>query len=313
MRAVSSFALMLFAAPVAAAQPAPPSPTVFGETHFVGETPVDVVVRWRMAERRIQPQGTVEVRVGERATRVHEGGPAYAWAAANERGVLVALVGASASVEVAFVPVVEGRPGSPRAGSVTRLAGADRAPIGAAVAARPDGFAVFWQEASTSNPSATYQTFVALFDPEGRPRGGSQAVQAPWPIADVAWLPERGQYYFLVYYGGADPRGTRLCGVHVDGQAQRNLEHPWWASRPGMIDEARLVVGPGDRVIALYRDGGRLFEIDVSEGSWGRDPRVHARPHGDLAPDASWGARRRAGAIEVLRSPLSRSDDRRDD
>lgn len=273
----------------------------FGESHFVGQTPVDVVVRWR--ERAGRPRGTVEVRAGGRTTEVHDGGPAYAWAATNERGALVALVGASASVDVAFVPLAEGRPGRVRRASIRRIGSDDRAPIGAAVAARPDGFAVFWQEASTSNPGAIYETFVADFDADGRAQGEAHRVQAPWPIADVVWLPGSRQYYFLLYFGGSDPRGTRLCGVHVDAQAQRNLEHPFWVSRPGLIDEARLIVR-GDRVLAYYRDDSRLLEADVTQGSWGRDPASPPREHGGLAPDVAFGLRATADGVELRRSPI---------
>jgi len=274
----------------------------FGESHFVGDTAADVVVEW--TSPRGVPHGRVQVVAGGQSQRVHDGAPAYAWAAGGERGVLTALVGASAAVEVVFVPIDRGRPGEPRRTSVTRLATGDRAPIGAAVASRPDGFAVFFQEASTGNPRALYETYLALFDHDGRPLGPTSRVQAAWPIADVAWLPGRGQYYFLLYYGGSDPRGTRLCGVHIAGAPLRNVEHPWWASRAGMIDEARLVVYGSDRVAAVYRDDGELYEIEVTDGSWGSDPSRPRRSHGRIPTDAAFGLRGTARGVRVTRSTL---------
>lgn len=295
MRAALVLVPLLASASLAEAQP-----ISFGESHFVGETPVDVVVRWR--DRAGRPRGTVEVRAGGRAIQVHRGGPAYAWAATNERGALVALVGASASVDVVFVPLIDGRPRAARRASIRRIGSDDRSPVGAAVAARPEGFAVFWQEASLHNPGAVYDTFVADFDADGRARGEPHRVHAPWPIADVTWLPATRQYYFLLYFGGSDPSGTRLCGVHVDAQAQRNLEHPFWVSRAGLIDEARLIVR-GDRVLAYYRDDSRLREADVTQGSWGRDPASPPREHGPLANDVAFGLRPTADGVELRRVP----------
>ncbi|MCB9596754.1 MAG: hypothetical protein H6719_28790 [Sandaracinaceae bacterium] len=296
MRALLCFALLIPATSVAAQE------QTFGESHFVGDVPVDVVAQW--SGRGGRPHGHVEVRAGGAGTTIHDGTPAYAWAAGGSRGVLVALVGASSTVEVAYVPLVDGHPGGAVRSSIHRLASSDRSPIGAAVAERPDGFAVFWQEASNSNPSAIYETYTARFDADGHAVGESQRVQAPWPIADVAWVPSRNQYYFLVYYGGADPRGTRLCGVHVDPASLQNLEHPWWASRPGAIDEARLVVR-GDAVSAVYRDDRRLFEIDVTGGSWGTDPAMAPRDHGPIASDEAYGLRVEGGSVAIRRSPLA--------
>jgi len=299
MRAAIGACLVLCVAAPAAAQD-----QAFGESHFVGDTPVDVAVRW--SGRAGQPRGRVDVRVGERVRTLHDGAPAYAWAEGGARGVLVAMIGASSTVEARFVPVADGRPGAVRAHALRRTAGADRSPIGAAVAATPDGFSLFWQEASTSNAQALYETYLARFDHGGRPVGETTRVNADWPIADVAWMPSRGQYYFLLYYGGGDPRGTRLCGVHVDPDRLVNVEHPWWASAPGMIDEARLVVR-GDRIVALYRDEEHLYEIDVTEGSWGRGPTASRRDHGAIRSDTAFGARATADGIALRRVPLSGS------
>ncbi len=296
MRTLLLLALCQLAAP-AAAQDA-----TFGERHFVSDVTVDVVVRW--TREPAGPHGEVDVVAGGRTQRVHSGAPAHAWGAGGERGLLTALVGASATVEVVFVPIEDGRPGSPRRTSLVRLATGDRAPVGAAVASRPDGFAVFWQEASAGDASALFETYLARFDRDGRATGATTRVNADWPIADVVWLPGSGQYYFLLYYGSN--RGTRLCGVHVAGEPLRNLEHPWWASRVGMIDEARLVVFGADRVAAVYRDGEQLYEVEVTGGGWGVEPSRPRRSHGRITPSTAFGARATANGVDIRRVRLDR-------
>lgn len=250
----------------------------FGETHLVASTEVDLVVEWRGG------RSSVDVVTDRGRTRVHSGRPAYAFAAANDEGLLVALVGRGAGVEVAFVPIQDGRPRPAEPRALPRSGGADQAPVGAAIAARPDGFAVFWQEASTSNPNRPYSTYLARVSETGRPRGQATPVPAPWPLADVIWLADESRYYFLLYYGGQ--QATRLCGVHVDGQTLRPVEHPWWASPSGAIDEARLG-RRGARVVAVYRDGETLRESDVTSGGWAREP-ARPRDHGRIAPTASF-------------------------
>lgn len=265
----------LFSATPAEAQP----DGRFGQTFTVAQTDVDVVSNWQGRRSSVEA-----VTAGGRRA-LHRGSPAYAFAAANADGLLVALVGTRAEVEAKFLPVdAAGALGRPRSVVLPRIAGADRAVVGAAVTARPDGFAVFWQEASTSNPNTPYQTFLAQLGPDGRLRGQTRAVPAPWPLADVTWLPEQNRYYFLLFYG--NQQTTRLCGVHVDGQSLRPIQHPWWATAGGAIDEARLVRS-GNRVVALYRDGATLKEADVTAGGWGQEPPA-PRSHGAIRPDQTF-------------------------
>ncbi|MBX3270135.1 MAG: hypothetical protein KF729_07730 [Sandaracinaceae bacterium] len=289
MRSAAIVCLCLVAAPAAAQE------QIFGEAHFVGDAALEVVTRFRPA------RGAVEVRLGEQRVAVHEGAPRHAWAAGGDAGVLVVLLGVP--LEAVFVPVEAGRLGAPRRAPIARPAGPDRAPVGAAVALTPQGFSVFWQEASTTSPTALYETYLAAFDRLGAPAGAPVRVHAQWPLAAVAWQPDRGQFFFLLYYGGGDPRGTRLCGVHVDPAQLRNVEHPFWSSRPGMIDEARLVVRDR-RVVAVYRDDGRLFERDVTEGAWGTDP-PEARSHGPIAPSEAYGMRASASGVTIRRARLA--------
>ena len=295
MRWISVAVALVFSPASVLAQP-PGSETPFGEIHYVGDTEVELV---------IEPAGRVRVRTASGEVTVHDGGPAFAWAAANDRGLMVALIGAAPGPQVSFVPISDGRAGTPRSSAITHRSAAHRAPVGAAVTARPDGFAVFFQEAHTQNPSEAYQTFIARFDPDGAPRGPAELVHAVWPIADVLYLPSANQYYFLLFYGHPS-FGTRLAGVHIREAELTNVEHPFWVSPAGGADEARLFLR-GDRVMALYRDGAQLFASDVTTGQWGREP-PPPRSHGTLGPTDAFGARSAPGAdrLAVRRHDVTR-------
>ncbi len=245
------------------------------QTVRVAGVEVDVVVGRGSRGANVQ----IQTPTGHRT--VYTGRAGFAFAAGGDEGVLLALVGAGSGLEAAFVPIQDGQPGPAEPVAIPRVGDADGSPVGASIATVPGGFAVFWQEASGSAPGRPLRTFLARTDDRGRPLGPAVAVPAPWPIADVAWMPSRGDFYFLLFYSaGGD---TRLAGVHVDGDTLRPMEHPWWASRPGAIDEARLAV-IGERVFAVYRDGSRLFEADVSEGAWGREVPA-PQPRGPIRVD----------------------------
>lgn len=289
MRAFSIATALLLIPLAAEAQP----PSSYAEIRFVAETPVEIVV-----DRR------TTLVAGGRSMVVPRSRDAATYAGTSDEGVLLAMLAGDA-VRTVFVPVTEGRlgpPSEPRA--VDRVEARDRTPVGAAVAPMPDGFAVFWQEAHTRNPSAAYTTYVQRFGPEGERRGDARLVQAVWPLAAAAYMPETDRFYFLLFYGGRDPRKTRLCGVHIDAETLRPQEHPWWASRPGLIDEGQLFVR-GDQVIALYRggpEGQRLLQVDVSGGSWGREAPA-PRPRGRLGPEGVFGARLDGERLTVTLRP----------
>ena len=277
----------------------------FGEIRFAGETRVEVIT-----ETRPRGQARVSLRAGapgEGAQRVvvYEGRDVQAWSDASGAGVLVGLLGGERGLSAVFVPVREGRLGAPRQVTVRRPEARDRAPVGIAIAARPDGFAFFWQEASVTQPGAQYTTHALAISNEGRP-GQVRSSSATWPIADVAWIADEGRYYFLLYYAaGGRPDGTRFCGVHVEAQSLRSLEHPWWATRAGQLDEAQLVVR-GTRVVAVYRGGAsgdELLEVDVTGGRWGQEAPA-SRSHGRIAPSEAYGARFVRERLEVHRAAL---------
>ena len=182
---------------------------------------------------------------------------------------------------------------------------ADWAPVGAAIAARPDGFAAFWQEANVRAPGQLYRTFIARFDPQGRPVGETGEVRARWPMADVAYEPGTNRYYMLLYFGS--PQGTRLCGVHVDGETLASMEHPFWVSQQARsIEDARLV-RDGARLFALYLAGenvDQIFEANVTQGQWGQDPPNAPVRRGVLRPGQVYSGLVRGDAVDLLWAPF---------
>ncbi|MGE0787340.1 MAG: hypothetical protein AB7S26_16830 [Sandaracinaceae bacterium] len=266
----------------------------FGQSYELDGIRIDVINRWEGARS--------EVVVATRDARVtiHRGAPVFSYAATGPGGILVALVGGERGVQIGFVPVRDGRPSQPAALQRVPRPNPNGAPVGAAIAARPDGFAVFWQEANATNPNTPYETYLARTRPDGTLLGESVAVPAPWPLADVAWLEDEGRYFFLLFYG--TEQSTMLCGVHVNDGALNPAEHPWWASRGGAIDEAHLA-RRGGRVVAIYRDGDRLLESDVTEGSWGRAP-GEPRSHGAITRSQSIVIRRVRDGVEARGAAL---------
>jgi hypothetical protein len=300
--ACASFVLLQFLTALTA-QRAAAQPGSTGELLFVGDTAVQVENAWTRTAQTVT--GSVEVRTAAASVTAHRGPPMSVWSSAGPRGVALALVGAT--LEVIFVPIANGRPGAPVRRDIHRIAGGDRAPIGAAVATRPDGFAVFWQEASTTDPNEAYRTFLARFDPGGAPIEAEREVPAVWPLADAAWVEAEQRYYFLLYYGTGDPNGTRLCGVHIDGATLTPVEHPWWASRPSVIDEAQLVVTDAG-IVAVYRggaDGRHLLEANVTAGNWGSDPSAPV-DHGRIGSSDPFGVRASGRGVDIARRAIPR-------
>lgn len=283
-----AFFLLAFAS-TAGAQPG----SSYAEIRYVGETPVEVVV-----DRRVRVVAT------GRTKAVPGSNGASAYAGTSDDGVLLALVGRD-SLRAVFVPVGADGLGNPSAARrIERPAARGHSPVGAAIAPMPDGFALFWQEADDTNAGAAYQTFVQRLGPTGEPSGEPQAVQAVWPLAAAAYMPETNRFYFLLFYGGGDPRQTRLCGVHIDATTLRPQEHPWWASRPGLIDEGQLFVR-GNQVLALYRggpEGDQLLEVDVSQGGWAQEA-AEPTARGALGGAGVFGARLQGDRLRVLIRP----------
>ncbi len=287
--------LLLVALPAAAA--AQSSQSISGRVVDVRGEP------WVVVQRFGRTSGSIEVRGPRGATRGELDAPGWMAAAASGDGVLVAIAQSGpAAVRAAWFPAEDGRPLRPRLVSIPRVAGRDFAPVGVSVTARPGGFAVLWQEGSTRDPNETWRTYEARLDGAGALIGAPrQLPQVPWPIADAAWV--SGRYFLLLYYGTSAPERTRLAAVHVN-DAGHPEEHPWWATREGLIGEARCVVA-GERALALYRggpDGGELLEADVTSGAWAREV-PSPTSHGRIAPEDAYGARH-DGQLRVERVDL---------
>ncbi|MBZ0119508.1 MAG: hypothetical protein K8H88_21135 [Sandaracinaceae bacterium] len=282
--------VLLFWALPAIAQPTITNgPMAFGEIVRVDDRPYAVVTRWG-ASTRDGRRASIEVGApGERGRAVWTGGAAITDAATNGRSILVAMIGGGGSIGVVLVPLEGGRPARGREQSVRRLAGSDRSPIGVTVTAHGEGYTVFWQEASNESPNALYQTFAVDVGANGELSEPRALPQVQWPIAAAIFDGQR--YLLALYYATGSPTGTRLCAVHV--AQDRPSEHPWWASRPGMITEVQLHLSAAGRVHAVYRGGdeGRaLLSVDVTEGQWGREAQAPAE-HGPIPEGEIFGAR----------------------
>jgi hypothetical protein len=151
------------------------------------------------------------------------------------------------------------------------------APFAIAAAATPDGFAIFYQQVETADPTAAH-TYLLQLTAGGEVAAAPTEIAVPWALADVIWDGD-GYHLALIYAGGGD--GMRLSMVHLtrDGRPQG---HPDWATAPGIIADVHLTT-VGDRVLAFYRNGDRLIETDVTKvGIWGRVTDV-AKDRGALA------------------------------
>lgn len=140
-------------------------------------------------------------------------------------------------------------------------------PFAIAATETPDGFAIFYQEVQTDDPTAAH-TYMLLLDGQGEVSAQPKEISVPWALADAVWDGD-GYHLALIYAGGGD--GMRLSMVHLtkDGQPQG---HPDWASAAGIVMDVHLTK-IGDRVLAFYRGGkggDRLVETDVTKiGGWG--------------------------------------------
>jgi hypothetical protein len=272
-----------------------------GRVVYAGADAYTLVQRWD--GRR----GEIEVSGPAGSTTIGLDGPVFMAGAASASGVFIGTAdGVRSRVRALFVPIVEGRFGRTVEREIDRPAGRDMVPVGAFVLARPDGFALWWQEASSSSANTPWQSYEARFDVNARASAPPRHLAGMmWPVADVAYV-EPGSTFVLLYYGTGDPRGTRLCAVHIE-DAGNAREHPWWASRPGAITEAQLVVR-GGRAIAVYRggdDGTRLLEVDVTSGNWGQEAAQPAE-HGRIDANEIYGARADGSGLVIERAQPGR-------
>lgn len=153
-------------------------------------------------------------------------------------------------------------------------------PFAVAGTATPTGFAIFFQEVQTDDPSAAH-TYLVELDADGAPSGPAKEVPVPWSLAAAAWN-GKGYHLALIYPG--DNGGMRLSMVSLSA-AHQPEQHPDWASAAGFITDVHLVAD-GDKIRAFYRGGkagDRLLESDVTQiGQWGREP-PKAKDHGAIS------------------------------
>jgi hypothetical protein len=144
----------------------------------------------------------------------------------------------------------------------------DDTPFAIAATATPDGFAIFYQDVQTDDPTAAH-TYLLELDKAGEVAQPPKEIAVPWALADAIWDAD-GYHLALIYAGGGD--GMRLSMVHLT-KAGVPQGHPDWASAPGIVADVHLA-RIGERVLAFYRGGrggDRLIETDVTQiGQWGR-------------------------------------------
>ncbi len=266
---------------VAAAQ----EPNVFTQVRFAGGREVHVETAWAGVEPG--SGGRVTLRVpGERTERpIHAGGRAASAVATRGATVLVAVteLRPRADLRLALFDLDRG----PRAEPVELRAPLPDGPgfIPSAVVAceDADGFTVLWQ-AISARGTREGRTWMARVSADGRWVRRPAAVAVPWAIGAVAW--NGAGYHLALFFDGASPGQTRLCLVTLTPEGQPE-QHPWWASRPGLVDEVQLVAA-GGRIVAAYRagpDGAELRSRDVTvPGQWGREVES-PRAHGPVAAD----------------------------
>jgi hypothetical protein len=180
-----------------------------------------------------------------------------------------------------------------------RTAGADYAPTGAVVCADPEGFTVLWQEQMRGNPQADARSTLARVKADGTVLAKPAAVPIPWSLGAIV---DDGRGYTLaVNYDGAAPNQTRICFVTLtrDGRPE---QHPWWGSRPSVVEEVQLV-STGGKVTAVYRSAGALLSIvaDKTAGQWGKEAEPSRTVGTGLPAGAPYALRAGAGSVEVVR------------
>jgi hypothetical protein len=152
-------------------------------------------------------------------------------------------------------------------------------PFAVAATATPDGFALFFQEVQTDDPSAAH-TYLVLLDAEGKPKGAASEIPVPWSLGAAIW---NGAGYHLALFYPGDQSGMRLSMVSITASGQPQ-QHPDWASKAGFITDVHLIAREG-KISAFYRggkSGDRLVESDVTAiGAWGAEP-ARVKDHGAL-------------------------------
>ena len=220
---------------------------------------VRVITTWSKAS-------TAQLQIGDAKPQKLADGLA-AGAVATGHGKTVIALATDNGIEPFEIRVMDGKKlGKP----VTLARPNDRydSAFACALAVTPDGFAAFFQEVQSDDPTAAH-TYLVNLDDKGAPIGTAKEIAVPWSLGDAAW--DGTGFHLALYY--SDGRGARLSMVTAtrDGAPQG---HPDWASKSGLVSEVHLVATEG-KVRAFFRGGGgdHLYEADVTKiGSWGNEP-----------------------------------------
>jgi hypothetical protein len=226
-------------------------------------------------------------------------GPAVSTALGVRDGAAAVLLfrgGAQPSVRVA---VVDLGTRAVRLVDLERTAGPDYAPTAAVVCADPDGFTVLWQEQMRGDPRAEARSAFVRVKVDGTLLAKPAAVPIPWSLGALA---DDGRGYTLaVNFDGAAPDQTRLCFVTLtrDGKPE---QHPWWGSRPAVVEDVQLVSVAG-KVTAVFRSAGSLLSVvaDKSTGQWGKEAPPSRSLATGLPAAAPYAVRAGAGGVEVVK------------
>ncbi|MBW2453384.1 MAG: hypothetical protein JRI68_02685 [Deltaproteobacteria bacterium] len=299
--------VVLVAAPVAEAQPAPGT-TMSSNARYGGGRGFRVRTKATAAGKarvELQRLGAGLAAQGAPA-KVYEGPPVLTALAVRDDAVLVPLIGGGRQPFVRFAVTkldAQGAPvGSPTILDATaRRQGKDSDPSAVVACPDPQGFTVLWQEQRITAGRADAVTYMVRISPQGTWVQEAQVVQVPWALGAIAYT--GATYHLAIFFDGAKPDQTRLCFVTLDAGG-RPQQHPWWASRPQLIDEVQLMPISGG-VSAHFRGGPQgtsLRSVRVTSiGQWGAQP-APAKDHGAIAMNQDFALRLGSGGVvEVVR------------
>jgi len=237
-----------------------------------GDQPVRLVAGWGR-------KAAVRLHAGKgKAITLHKGEAAATLAIGHDK-VLIALAVDDEREPFRVLVLDGGKPGKPAL--IARPGKRHDQPFAVAATATPDGFAVFFQEVQSDDPSAAH-TYLVRLDDAGAPTGAAVEVPVPWSLAAAIW---NGAGYHLALLFPGYGEGMRLSMVSLSAAGQPQ-QHPDWASAAGYVGDVHLVARDG-AIHAVYRGGpggDRMLESDVTAiRGWGSEP-PRATDHGALSP-----------------------------
>jgi hypothetical protein len=298
-------AALMFALPMSSARAETPSAEIWEEWRVLGDgilaartaltaPGVDGARRGKVTltrlDKKLAPSGE--------AIPVYDGAAASTALAVRDGAAAVVLFrgGARPFVKIAVVDLATR---TVHTVDLDRTAGANYAPTAAVVCADPEGFTVLWQEEMRGNLQADARSTLARVKADGTVISKPATVPIPWSLGAIV---DDGRGYTLaVNYDGAAPNQTRICFVTLtrDGQPE---QHPWWGSRPSVVEDVQLVSIAG-KVTAMFRSAGTLLSVvaDKSTGQWGKEAEPSRTVSTGLQPGAPYALRAGAGGVEVVR------------